>query len=240
MQDYNIRIKQAEVTNIQKKGKFLLVKTKKNIYQTKAILIASGKKPKKLEVPGEEEFLGKGVNYCATCDAPLFKNKTVVVVGGGNSALDASLFLSKYAKKIYLIDINPKLGGEPVLKEKVLQNKKITHINNTKILEIAGSKVVTSLKYSRQGQEKILKTDGVFIEIGLISKTSFAKIIKKNKWGEIMIFRSTITHRENLTNIPGVFAAGDVTDIPTKQIVVAAGEGAKAAIASFDYINKFK
>lgn len=240
MSDYNIKPRIEDVIDIKRKGKILLVKTKKNIYETKTIIIASGKKPKKLNVPGEEEFLNKGVNYCATCDAPLVQDKTIAVIGSGNSGLDASLVLSKYGKKIYLLDLAPKIVGEAYLRDKVLQNKKITFIGNVKTKEILGDKFVNALKYEVDGQEKTLKLDMVFIEIGLVSRADFAKIIKKNKWGEIMIFRSTITHKENMTNIPGVFAAGDVTDIPAKQIAAAVGEGCKAALAAFNYIDKFK
>ena len=239
MEDYNIKVKKEEVKNIKTKGKLLEVKTKKSIYQTKAVIIASGKKPRKLGVPGEEEFLGKGISYCATCDALLQKDKTTAVIGGGNSGLDAAIFLSKYAKKVYLLDINPELSGEPYLKDKVLANKKITHINNAKTTEIIGKKFVTELKYKRAEIEKTLKVDSVFIEVGLVSGADFTNV-KKNKWGEIMIFRSTKTHEENMTNIPGIFAAGDVTDIPAKQIVVSAGEGAKAAMCAFNYIDKLR
>ncbi len=240
MKDYNIKVKQEEVINVQKKLRTFVVKTKKFSYEAKTVLIASGKKPKKLNVPGEEEFLGKGVNYCATCDAPLQKNKILAVIGGGNSALDAANFLSKYAKKIYLLDVNSKLGGEPVLRDKVLKNKKITHIPGVKVLEIIGEKFVNSLKYIQNNQNKILKLEGVFIEVGLVSKADFIKLVKKNKWGEIMIFRSTKSHEENLTSVPGIFAAGDITDIPAKQIAAAVGEGCKAALAIFDYLNKYK
>lgn len=242
MADYKINVKNEEVTDIRKKGKIVVVKTKKNTYEAVAAIIASGKKPRKLNVPGEEEFLGKGVNYCATCDAPLYKDKTAAVVGGGNSALDAALFLSKYAKKIYLLDINPKLGGETQLRDQVVESKKITHIPKAFVKKITGDKFVNGLVYSegKDGPEKSLKIDAVFIEVGLISRCDFAKTIKKNNWGEIMITRSTISNEENLTSISGIFAAGDVTDIPAKQIVAAAGEGCKAAIAAFDYITKQK
>lgn len=240
IKDYNIKISQEEALEIKRNKKILVVKTKKRDYQTKTIIIATGKRPRKLNVPGEAEFLGKGVSYCATCDSVLQKNKTVAVIGGGNSALDASMFLSKYAKKVYIMDINPQLGGEAILKEKVLKNKKIIPINLVEVTSILGNTKVTGIKYQRDNKENTLKLDSVFIEIGLVSSSDFAKIIKKNKWGEIMIFRSTKTNEENMTNIPGVFAAGDVTDIPAKQIVIAAGEGAKAAIAAFDYLNKLK
>ena len=240
MKDYNIKIKTEEVSSVKKKGKIIEVKTNKNLYETKAVIIASGKKPRKLGVPGEQEFLSKGVSYCATCDAPLFRDKTVAVIGGGNSGLEAALFLSKYAKKVYILEMQSKLMGEPYLKDKILNDRKISIITNAKTTEILGDKFVTSLKYGSKGEENTIKLEGVFIEVGLDSSADFINIVKKNKWKEIMIFRSTKTHEENLTSVPGIFAAGDVTDIPSKQIVVAAGEGCKAALAAFDYINKFK
>jgi NADH-dependent peroxiredoxin subunit F len=238
MQVYGINIKQEEVVKIGKNKKLCFVKTKRNNYEGKAVIIACGKSPRKLGVVGEEEFFGKGVNYCATCDAPFYKNKQVAVVGGGNSGLDASLFLSKYASKIYLLESMPQLGGETYLRDKVLGNNKINIITSASVKEILGKSFVTSLKYEKEGKENILKVDSVFIEIGLLSKTDFIDV-QKNRWGEIMLFRSTQTHDENRTSIDGIFAAGDVTDVPAKQIVIAAGEGCKAAIAAFDYINRW-
>ncbi|MDP3026516.1 MAG: FAD-dependent oxidoreductase [Nanoarchaeota archaeon] len=238
MKEYKIKVNQEEVKEIFRKGKTIIVKTRKNKYESKAIIIASGKSPKKLNVPGEEKYLGRGVSYCAVCDAPLQKGKIVAVIGSGNSGLDASLFLSNYAKKVYLMDIMPKIVGEPYLRDKVLKNKKINFIGNAKIKEILGDSFVNGLKYEQNGKQKKLKIDTVFIEIGLINKADFTNV-RKNRWGEIMIFRSTIANEENFTNIPGIFAAGDCTDIPAKQIIVAAGEGCKAALAAFDYINKW-
>lgn len=237
IKEYNIKVKQEEVINLRRDGKILNVKTKKGVYESKAVIVASGKKPKKLDVPGEEKFLGKGVNYCATCHAPSYKDKVVAVAGGGNSGCEAALFLKKYAKKVYLLNINPKLDGEAHLRDKVLQEKKISVLNSVKIKEILGQESVDSLKYEQEGKEKILKLDGIFIEVGLLAKVDFTNV-KKNKWGEIKIFRGTRTHDENFTSIRGIFAAGDCTDVPAKQIIVAAGEGCKAALASFDYILK--
>ncbi len=235
---YGIKVKQEEIIKLSKKGRLCVVKTKRGIYEAKAVIIATGKSPRKLNVPGEEKFFGKGVNYCATCDAPFYKNKIVSVVGGGNSGLDASLFLSKYAERIYLLETMPQLGGEEYLRDKVLQNKKITVITNMKIKEIFGDKYVRGLKYEKDSKEVVINVEGIFIEIGLVNKADFTNV-QKNRWGEIMIFRSTKSNEENMTNVPGIFAAGDVTDIPAKQIVIAAGEGCKAAIAAFDYINKW-
>ena len=237
LKKYKVDIKQEEITNVKKVGKIVKVKTRKNIYEAKAVIIASGKKPRKLNVPGEKKFFGKGVNYCATCHAPLFKNKVVAIAGGGNSGLEAALFLKEYAKKVYLLDINPKLGGEKYLREKVLANKDITVFNSIKIKEVIGGKIVDSLKFEQNGKDKILKIDGIFVEVGLMTKLDFTDV-KKNKWGEIMLFRGTKTHNENLTSVPGIFAAGDCTDIPAKQIIAAAGEGCQAALASIDYILK--
>jgi alkyl hydroperoxide reductase subunit F len=239
LKDYNITIKTGEVIRIDKKKKTCIVSTKKRKFESKTVIIASGKKPKKLGVPGEEKFTGKGINYCATCDAPLFKNKIVAVVGGGNSGLEAALFLSKHAKKVYILDIMKKLGGEAYLKEKVQADKKIQVILGAKTTEILGGKFVSGMKYEKQGKQEKLAVQGIFVEIGLITETEFVKV-KKNKWKEIMIFRSTKTHEENMTSLPGVFAAGDVTDVPSKQIIVAAGEGAKACLAAVDYITRWK
>ena len=142
LKEYNIQVKQEEVIKVEKKGKLIEVKTRKNTYKSKAVVIASGKKPRKLNVHGEDKYLGKGVNYCATCDAPLFKNKVVAVIGGGNSGLDACLFLSKYAKKVYLLEFLPKLGGESYLRDKVLADKKIEVVTGVKIKEVLGNKFV--------------------------------------------------------------------------------------------------
>ena len=122
----------------------------------------------------------------------------------------------------------------------ILKNKKIIILSNAKTTEIFGNNSLRGIKYSQENKEKILNLNGIFIEIGLVSNCDFAKIVKKNKWQEIMIFRSTRTTEENMTSIKGIFAAGDVTDIPAKQIIVAAGEGAKAALACFDYLEKIK
>ncbi len=239
MKEYKIQVKQEEVLKLEKKGKICAVKTRKNNYQAKAVIIASGKSPRKLNVPGENKYLGKGVSYCAVCDAPLQRGKIVAVIGSGNSGLDASLFLSQYARKVYLIDLAKKITGEPYLRDKVLKNKKISFIGNSKIKEILGNSFVNGIKYEQEGKEKILKIGGVFVEIGLVTKADFTSV-RKNKWNEIMIFRSTKTNDENLTSVPGIFAAGDCTDIPAKQIIAAAGEGCKAALAAFDYINKWE
>ncbi|MEK6945960.1 MAG: FAD-dependent oxidoreductase [Nanoarchaeota archaeon] len=235
---YGIKIKQEETVNISKKKDLCVVKTKRNTYESKAVLIASGKAPKKLGVPGEEELLGKGVNYCAVCDAPLYGDKTVAVVGGGNSGMDAAIFLSKYAKKVYIFETRSELTGESYLKEKITNDKKIEVITGVAINEIKGKNFVSSLVYEKAGKTIEIKLDGIFVEIGLITKADFTNV-QKNRWGDIMIFRSTRSNEENMTSVSGIYAAGDVTDVTSKQIVVAAGEGCKAFLAASDYISRW-
>ncbi|MBI2129164.1 FAD-dependent oxidoreductase [Candidatus Woesearchaeota archaeon] len=280
---YNVQIITDEIVELRKPNSIFEVEAKSSKkYQAKTVIIASGKKPRMLNVPGEKEFRGKGVTYCAVCDAPLFSGKDVAVIGGGNSALDAALQLTKYANKIYMINITGELGGEEVLRQKIEKNKKVAVLNNSKTVEIFGDKFVKGIKLeqdkmseifhqfktggrkpinfrlrkiSEHAQEppdamnsnnippisdvvldkiKIIAVQGVFIEIGLVPETDFANIAKKNEFGEIIIDQSA------KTNIPGIFAAGDVTNTPEKQIVVAAGEGAKAALGAIRYLSSLK
>lgn len=238
MDSYGVNVKQEEVVSVEKKAKICIVKTKNNVYETKTVIIASGKSPKKLNVPGEEKFFGKGVHYCATCDAPFYKDKVVAVIGGGNSGFQAVLILAKYAKKIYLLEALPNLGGEPYLRDKATKEKSVQVNTGIKIKEIFGDKFVKGLVCEKDGKDYKINLDGVFIEIGLVSKADFANV-QKNRWGEIMLFRTTKANEENMTSVPGIFAAGDVTDIPGKQIIIAAGEGAQAALAAVDYIDKW-
>src|SRR3989338_2566441 len=162
IKDYNIELKEESIKSINKKNSEFIVKTAKKDYETKTILIASGKKPRKLNVPGEEDFRGLGVTYCATCDAPLFAGKTVAVVGGGNAALDAALLLEKYSKKIYLITINPEMKGEKAMIKKVNKSRKIETMTKTSTKEIKGNKFVKSIMIITNGKEKELPVEGVF------------------------------------------------------------------------------
>lgn len=206
-----------------------------NQYFAKTIIIASGKTPKHLGVPGETEYYGHGVATCATCDAPLYKDKVVAVVGGGNSALDATLTLAKVAKTVYVVNINQVLSGDNVVKEKVEHSGNVKIMNNTKTLAVLGDKVVTGLEVQPFAQDKqTLSVSGVFVEIGYEPSIAFDNLTKKNEHGEIVV-------DGNLqSNIPGLFAAGDINDAWGEQIIIAAGEGAKAAMAVSIYLNKLK
>ncbi len=202
-------------------------------YTAHSLIIASGKEPRKLGVPGEEEFKNKGVTYCATCDAPLFKGKTVVVVGGGNSALDAAIQLLNYSPKIYLVNIGDELTGDAVMLDRLTSNSKVEILNNTKTLEVVGDQLVNGLKIKSADEERTLEVQGVFVEIGSIPTVDFLPSdVSLNEHNEVVI------DKRNMTNVPGIFSAGDVTDILEKQTVVAAGEGAKAAIQVAEYLNK--
>ncbi len=234
VRDYNVVVKEGEeVREIQKVNEtsFRIV-TDKESYETRTVLIATGKRPRKLDVPGEKELYGRGVTYCATCDAPLFKNKDVAIIGGGNSAMDAALLAQKYSNKVYIITINNELFGDKIMKEKILMSKKISVIYKAKAKKIFGSKFVDGIVMDVDGNEKQIVVQGIFIEIGLIPSSQIITIIEKNQWGEIKLRERTFT------SIKGVFAAGDVTDVAEKQIIIAAGEGAKAALDVIEYLTK--
>ncbi len=231
--NYKIDLKEDEsVKSIDKNEKEFEVKTDKENYKSKTIIITSGKKPRKLGVRGEKELLGKGVSYCATCDGAFFHNQNVAVIGGGNAGIDAANQLEKIAKKIYVIEVSDKLKADQLSIEQCKKSKKVEILTNTKVTEILGKDEAEGIKIERNGKEKELKVQGVFIEIGSVPAVDFIKDLKKNKHNEIIV------NNKNETNIPGIFAAGDVTDVPEKQIIIAAGEGCKATLSAFKFLSK--
>ena len=221
----------APVVSVEKNGASFKVNTAKAKYESQTVIVASGRTHRKLGIEGEDEFLGKGVAYCATCDAPLFKDAVVAVVGGGNSALDACVQLEKIAKQVYLIDNATDFKADPVLVGKVMRSPKIKVFRGDKIIEIMGEKFVNGVRLEQNGKIEELEVDGVFIEIGSVPASDFINSVAKNRSGEILV------NCRCETSVPGMFAAGDVTDIPAKQIIVACGEGAKAALSAFSYIS---
>jgi len=234
MRSYNASVKEGEgVTEVEKSGELVLVKTNKGVeYQAKTVIIASGKRSRELSVPGEKKYKNKGVSYCATCDGPIFNGKDVAIVGGGNSAMDACLQLIKIARYVYIINNTTYLTGDAIMRQKVEEAAIVTIFNNSKVIAVLGDKMVNSVRINHEGQEKTLNVQGIFVEIGLIPNSDFVKGIERNARGEIII------NNRNETNIPGIFAAGDVTDVPEKQIIIAAGEGSKACLSAFRYLAR--
>ena len=227
--------KGTEVKEIKQVDNLIEVDTSDGSYQAKVVVITTGARPKKLSIPGEDEFSGKGVSYCSTCDAPVFKDKEVAIAGGGNAGLEASLDLSKYASKIYLFEYMDKLSGDEYLQEKVSQDTRINVITRARLKEIRGDKFIKSLIYSDNGQDKEIPIQGVFIEIGSIPNSAFVKdMVELNETGEIKV------DSKNRTSVENIFAAGDVTDVSHKQIVIATGQGAKAILNAYDYLRKMK
>lgn len=235
--DYDlVEIKNEKVEKVEKIKHNFKVETKKGNYEGKAILFATGTKWKKLEVPGSKELENRGVNYCALCDAPLFKNKVVAVVGGSDSAAKDALLLSEHAKKVYIIYRGEDIRPEPINKERVKQNKKIEIINKTNVIEVKGKEFVESviLDKSHNGKKEI-KLDAVFVAIGHIILSDLAKElgVKLNSHGEIII-----NHKDCSTDIAGVFAAGDVSDKPFKQLITGVADGCTAAYSAYEFISK--
>ncbi len=224
----------SEVVGVEKKDdNFVLQLADGKQLETKAIIMAFGLTPRNLDVPGEKELAGRGVAYCATCDGPLYKGKTVVVVGGGNSAMDAAEYLSKIVAKVYLLVRQPKLKGEDVLIQRVSRDPKVEIIFEAVTKEIKGSAKVESLVYESKNESKEIKVDGVFVEIGHIAKTDWVKdLLDLTELHEIRI------NADCETNVPGIFAAGDISQIAYKQVVISAGEGAKAALQAYKYLQK--
>lgn len=226
---FEAEIKFEEAKSLAKTDDGFVLKTLRNEYSASAIILAFGKSPRELGVPGEDRLKGRGVSYCATCDGPFYKDKSVVVVGGGNSALDAALVTAAIAKKVYLVH-RSEFRGEAVMIDKVNTTKNIEQVVPNEIIEIKGADKVESVVL-KDGRE--IKTDGVLIEVGyIIDRKLIEGIVEMDPAGQIII-----DPRQN-TSVPGIFAAGDLTNTPYKQIVIAAGEGAKAALSCFDYLQK--
>ena len=195
------------------------------------MIVATGKRPRPLNVSGEDTFKNKGLTYCATCDGPLFKDKPVAVIGGGNSALDATLQMMRLCPQVYMINIAPQLQGDTVMIDTVqaASNVKIWH--KTQVKKIYGDIFVQGIEVEKENKLYRLAVEGIFVEIGLIPETGFAGALGRNGAGEIMV------DCYNQTNQAGVFAAGDVTNVPEKQIIIACGEGSKASLAAFRYLS---
>lgn len=234
---YGLPIKSGfGVVSVSKKDAIFEIETDKNEKITaKSVIITSGKNPRRLNVSGEKEFENKGVVYCSTCDAPLFGGKDVIVVGGGNSGLGSAFDLLKYANNIFVMESMDKLKGDELLQEKLKASGKVVFMTSVDVKEIKGSKFLEEVVYldKKTGEEKTLKAQGLFVSVGWSPSSSFVSgFVDMNEYGEIIINQKT-----NETSVEGVFAAGDVTDVKYKQCVIAAGEGAKAALSAYEYLK---
>jgi alkyl hydroperoxide reductase subunit F len=231
---FNVPVINETVAALSKSDDIFTVKLANNEeHQAHAVIVASGRSARKLGVPGEQEYTGRGVAYCATCDAPLFADLDVAVAGGGNAGLDAALQLSGIARRVYLVEEMDSLVGDPHIRDLVLAEDNTTIMLKSRITRINGDTFVKSMSVEdlSTGIEQEIPVGGIFVEIGSKPNTDFLPSdVGVNDKGEITI--DCMNH----TNIPGLFAAGDVTSIPGKQIIIAAGEGSKAALSAYSYL----
>ena len=230
-----VRVTSLVRTNSQD-GKSFQVKTDKNEYESATVLIASGGRRRKLEIPGESEFIEKGVYYCTICDAPLMVNRDVAVIGGENAGLESVINLLPYASQIYLMEITGQLRGDKRTQVKVLQNDKVRVLLNAQLLEILGDQFVTGLVYEdlTTHEQKTLELDGIFVEVGSLPNSEFAKdLVETNQYGEIVV--DPLNGR---TSVEGIWAAGDVTSLPYKQNNIAMGDAVRATLSICDHLVK--
>jgi len=224
----------AEVIGIRKRDDdFEILTAAGEATPAKTVLIATGGRSRPLGVPGEREFTGRGVSYCATCDAPLFKDKRVAVIGGGNSAFEGVIDLMPIATEIHIVDIADHWFADPILQRQVLNAEKVKTYQEHKVVEIKGDKFANGLVIEalKTGERQELAVEGIFVEIGTVPNTDFLRgFVELNKRGEIIVDKSY------QTSVPGVFAAGDVVEGLDKQIVISAGQGAQAALSAYRYL----
>jgi len=232
---FGCEINLEEITKIEKEENFWVVTTAENKYAAKTVVVATGSSHRKLDVPGEKEFTGKGVSYCATCDAAFFRDKVVAVIGGGSYALTEALFLTKFAKMVYIIHRREQFRAEKLLQKRTQENNKINLVMNSVVTEIRGGLKLqkASILNVKNKKESELKLDGMFVSIGMIPNTDILKgLIDLNDKGEVIVQKNMETSEQ------GIFAAGDVTDACSNQIATAAGAGVEAGLAVNQYIEK--
>ena len=236
VKEYNVDIMNLQrVKNIQKNELFEILLENGALLKSKTVIVATGAKWRNLNVPGEDKYKNKGVAYCPHCDGPLFKEKHVAVIGGGNSGVEAAIDLAGIVGHVTLIEFGAELKADAVLQNKLQSLKNATIIKNAQTKEITGDEKVNGITYIERdsGIEKHISLEGVFIQIGLVPNTAWlGDFVEKNKFGEIII-----SHNGE-TSVSGLFAVGDCTNIPYKQIVISMGHGANAALGAFDYLIK--
>ncbi len=234
LRQFDIKLDYSKVTALSRPDDLFHVHTEDGRrFVARAVIIGTGKSPRLLNAPGEKEFTGKGVAYCSTCDAPLFAGMDVAVVGGGNSGLDAAVQLMKICPKVYLIEVQDELRADEVMREQARAAENVEVLTGTAVKEIRGDAFVHSIVVEnvRSGETRAIDVKGVFVEIGLVPNTGFARdVVRLNERGEIPVDCGA------RTGVAGLYAAGDATDVPQKQIICAAGDGAKAALGAYSYL----
>ncbi len=215
---------------------FTLVTDSERIVSAETLIISTGASPRKLGVPGEEQLANRGVSYCATCDGFFFKGKKVLVIGGGNSALDESLFLTRFVNELVIVHRRDQLRADPILQERAFDNEKISFAWDTVVPEILGDDRVTGVRATnvKTGEQSVIAADGVFIYVGHVPNTAlFADYLETDDNGYIIT-----RGRSTATNVPGVFAAGDVTDPIYRQAITSAGQGCMAAMEAMWFLDE--
>jgi thioredoxin reductase (NADPH) len=227
MDNLDVPVISARVENVSVQGEIKTVETSAGVFSGKTVLIATGTEPNLLNVEGETEFRGKGVSYCATCDAAFFRGKTVAVVGGGDAALEETIFLTRFAEKVYLIHRRDKFRGCSWLQDKVLKIPSVEVLWNSTVNKIEGETRVSGLNIKQDGQDRSVAIDGIFIYAGRKPNAEFLKNIELESDDRGFI----ITSSKMETSIPGVYAAGDIRQTFLRQVITAASDGAVAATA---------
>ncbi|MFH1849998.1 MAG: FAD-dependent oxidoreductase [archaeon] len=234
VQDYDVELVEKRVTAVEKCRGGFRVSAGKGDMLSKTVIFATGTEWRKLGVPGEDEFTGRGVHYCGLCDGPFYKDKVIAVVGGSDSAAKEAILLSEYASKVYIIYRKGKIRAEPINYQRVIASKKIEIVPDTNVTEIRGDRFVRMVMLDRPYKGSMeFKLDGVFVEIGHVPLSGMAKVlgVKVNRKGEIVI------NRTGETSLAGVYAAGDVADNRFKQAITGVAEGVSAAYSAYQYIG---
>ena len=235
---FGLKIEYGEIEEVKiKEDKVKIVRINNQDHRTLTIILASGAEASKLEVPGEEKLKGRGVSYCATCDAPFFKDQKVVVIGGGDTAIEEALYLTKFAQEVTIIHRRDRLRATKILQERVFSNKKINFAWDSVVIKILGKEKVEGIliQNKKTGEEKEVPCQGVFVFVGYVPNSKFLKeLVKLDKRGYILTDDNMMTSQE------GIYACGDVRKKILRQVVTACGEGATAAFAAQKYIEELK
>ncbi len=234
---FSVEFLEAEVSKVKPANGEFVVTAYERQYKSESVILAFGKTPLDLAVPGEQELKGKGVSYCATCDAPLFKNKIVAVAGIGDIAADAGLLCAKYAKKVYMLSKTDKIIAHPALTKALFKKPNVELVPFIQIQQLTGEVKLESIEMQnlKTGEQKSLQADGLLVELGYVVDSHFLEnVVELDEQGQVLV------NLDQSTSCPGVFASGDATSKPYKQAVISAGDGAAAALACYDWLMKKK